>query len=87
MMRPIIEFCNSNMSLGTYEIMKKLESNPDYDVVEYGCLGNCGQCFYTPYAMLNGEVIEAPTAEELYVKIIEAINETTDSNSWVDDIE
>ena len=77
-MRPIIEFCNSNMSLGTDEIMKKLEENPDYDVIEYGCLGNCGQCYMTPFAMVNGEIITADTPEELYDNILTSMNSIED---------
>lgn len=86
-MRPIIEFCASNMSLGTGIVMKKLEESPDYDVIEYGCLGNCGQCFYAPYALVNGEIVAAPTPEELYDKIIETINSDEDSFAWLDGME
>ncbi len=68
-MRPIIEFCASNMHHGTDQVMKKLEENPEYDVIEYGCLGNCGQCFLVPYALVNGDIVEAITADELYEKI------------------
>ncbi|MDQ0193884.1 YuzB family protein [Paenibacillus wynnii] len=69
-MRPIIEFCASNLGNGTDKLMHKLEQNPDYDVIEYGCLNNCGQCYLSPFAMLNGEIIEADSPEELE----EAIN-------------
>ncbi|KGE20815.1 YuzB family protein [Paenibacillus wynnii] len=69
-MRPIIEFCASNLGHGTDKLMHKLEQNPDYDVIEYGCLNNCGQCYLSPFAMLNGEIIEADSPEELE----EAIN-------------
>ena len=84
-MRPIIEFCAANMSLGTEEIKNKLEANPDYDVVAYGCLGNCGQCFYAPYALVNGEMIAAPTPDELYDLIIAAIEGAQDPYAWFDD--
>ncbi len=77
-MRPIIEFCASNMHHGTDEVMRKLEANPEYDVIEYGCLGNCGQCFAEPYAIVNGEIVSAETADALYDKIIEAIEELED---------
>ncbi|MEX2415738.1 MAG: YuzB family protein [Paenibacillaceae bacterium] len=86
-MRPIIEFCNSNMALGTNIIMKKLEENPDYDVIEYGCLANCGQCYMTPYAMVNGEIIAADTPDELYDKILIAIHISDDGFAWVDDMD
>lgn len=74
-MRPIIEFCVANMHHGTEKVMKDLEQNPEYDVIEYGCLGNCGECYLFPYALVNGEIVAAPTAEELHEKIMEAIRE------------
>ena len=77
-MRPIIEFCTNNMHHGTDEVMRRLEENLDYDVIEYGCLSNCGQCFAEPYAIVNGEIVAAETAEELYEKIIEKIESMED---------
>ncbi|MED4603025.1 YuzB family protein [Paenibacillus validus] len=64
-MRPIIEFCTNNMHHGTDKLMKALESNPEYDVIEYGCLGNCGECYLFPFALVNGEIVAAETAEGL----------------------
>jgi uncharacterized protein YuzB (UPF0349 family) len=55
--------------------MKLLEQNPDYDVIEYGCLGNCGECYLAPYALVNGEVIASATVEQLEVDIQEKIKE------------
>lgn len=72
-MRPIIEFCASNMHHGTDRVMKKLEANPDYDVIEYGCLGNCGECYTAPFAMLDGEIVSAGTPEELLALIESAL--------------
>ena len=77
-MRPIIEFCANNMHHGTDETMRRLEQNPDYDVIEYGCLGNCGQCYVQPFALVNGEIVAADSAEELYDKIMEAIGNIED---------
>lgn len=77
-MRPIIEFCTNNMHHGTDQVMRKLEQNPEYDVLEYGCLGNCGECYMFPYALVNGEMAAADTAAELYDKIIEIISKMTD---------
>ncbi|CAG7647265.1 YuzB family protein [Paenibacillus allorhizosphaerae] len=74
-MRPIIEFCTNNMHHGTEQLFKKLEQNPDYDVIEYGCLGNCGECFILPYALVNGEIVAAPTVEELEGAIDRKIKE------------
>ncbi|ANS75633.1 UDP-N-acetylmuramoylalanine--D-glutamate ligase [Paenibacillus yonginensis] len=74
-MRPIIEFCVSNMHFGTDEVMEKLEENPDYDVIEYGCLNNCGLCSAAPYALVNGEIVEAESADKLYELIMNKIKE------------
>lgn len=74
-MRPIIEFCASNMHHGTDVVMKKLEGNPDYDVIEYGCLGNCGECYLFPFAMVNGEIVAAETADKLFDEISKKIKE------------
>ncbi|MDB5055354.1 MAG: UDP-N-acetylmuramoylalanine--D-glutamate ligase [Bacilli bacterium] len=74
-MRPIIEFCTNNMHHGTEKLMKQLEQNPDYDVIEYGCLGNCGECYLFPYALVNGEVVAAPTVDELGEQIHAKIKE------------
>lgn len=73
-MRPIIEFCASNMHLGTRAVMQELEANPDCDVIEYGCLGNCGECAVMPFALVEGVAIAADTPEELTTKIKEAVH-------------
>jgi len=74
-MRPLIEFCTNNMHHGTDQVMKQLEENPDYDVIEYGCLGNCGECYLYPYALVNGDFVTAESADELYESIMAKIKE------------
>lgn len=74
-MRPIIEFCTNNTSFGTDLIMKQLEQEYSCDVVEYGCLTGCGMCYLSPYALVNGETVEAETAEQLYELLVEKIKE------------
>lgn len=64
-MRPIIEFCTNNMHNGTDKVLRLLEANPAFDVLEYGCLGNCGQCYVEPYAMVDGDIVSADTPDEL----------------------
>lgn len=75
MLKPIIEFCVSNMHHGTDELMEKLEANPSFDVIEYGCLGNCGECYLAPFGLVNGEIISAETVLELEIKMMQAIEE------------
>jgi uncharacterized protein YuzB (UPF0349 family) len=76
--RPIIEFCASNMHHGTDKLMQQLEANPDYDVLEYGCLGNCGECYLFPFALVNGEIVAAESAEELEQAVAAKIKEIQD---------
>ncbi|OPA80035.1 UDP-N-acetylmuramoylalanine--D-glutamate ligase [Paenibacillus selenitireducens] len=72
-MRPIIEFCAGNMHHGTDHVMKNLQGDPAYEVIEYGCLGNCGECYLFPFAYVNGEITAAETADKLYDAIIQMI--------------
>ncbi len=72
-MRPIIEFCSSNLASGTDKVMHHLETNSHLDVVEYGCLGFCGECFQYPYALVDGKMVTAETAEALLEKIKQEI--------------
>lgn len=83
-MRPIIEFCANNMHHGTDELFEQFEEDPEYDVIEYGCLGNCGLCFATPYAMVNGDVITGETIEELTANIHTKIKQLDEMESIFD---
>jgi uncharacterized protein YuzB (UPF0349 family) len=65
-----IQFCENNFSFGTEETMKKLKENfKDASVTVESCLGYCGDCAVGPYALVNDELIQADTADELYDKI------------------
>ncbi|WP_047150510.1 DUF1450 domain-containing protein [Aneurinibacillus tyrosinisolvens] len=64
-MRPMVEFCVSNLGIGSDSVKKILEEEDEVDVLEYGCLGNCGQCFVQPYALVNGTLISGATSHEL----------------------
>lgn len=75
-MRPIIEFCTSNLASGTLEIMRYLERNLAIDVLEYDCLNHCRQCSLSPYALVDGEVVAADTPEELLAKIKQVVLES-----------
>lgn len=73
MLKPMIEFCASNMHHGTDRLMKKFEQNPAFEVIEYGCLGNCGECYLAPFGLVDGEIVAAETVEELESSIMTAI--------------
>jgi uncharacterized protein YuzB (UPF0349 family) len=80
----IVEFCVSNMHHDTEQVLKKLEKLPHIDVIEYGCLGNCGECFLSPYALVNGESVVAESAEQLYDLVLDAIAKQDDNQSALD---
>jgi uncharacterized protein YuzB (UPF0349 family) len=80
----IVEFCVSNMHHGTDKVLERLESDPRVEVVEYGCLGNCGECYLSPYVMVNGETVVAETADQLYDLIFKAIEEQDADKSALD---
>ncbi len=68
-MRPIIEFCLSNLASGAQKAMEQLERDPNLDIVEYGCLGSCGQCSASLFALVNGEIVIGETSEQLVENI------------------
>lgn len=72
---PMIEFCASNMHHGTDRIMKIFEDNDEFEVTEYGCLGNCGECYLNPFALVDGAIVSAESVDELYEQILKAIDQ------------
>ncbi|HSI65950.1 MAG TPA: YuzB family protein [Planococcus sp. (in: firmicutes)] len=74
-MKPIVEFCVSNIVNGAQDSFEKLERDPNLDVLEYGCLSYCTKCAESLFALVNGEIVEAETPEELTKKVYEFIDE------------
>ncbi|MCD7036246.1 YuzB family protein [Metabacillus sp. GX 13764] len=74
-MKPIIEFCISNLANGSQKALEQLEKDPNLDIVEYGCLGYCGKCFESLYALVNGEAVAGETPEELVDNIYQHLEE------------
>jgi uncharacterized protein YuzB (UPF0349 family) len=65
-----IKFCENNFTYGTDETVKKLQENfKESTVIVESCLGFCGDCAVGPYALVNDELIQADTAEDLLEKI------------------
>jgi len=73
--RPIIEFCISNLANGAQKALEVLERDPNLDIIEYGCLSYCGKCARSMYALVNGEPISGNTPEDLVEKIYQHIEE------------
>lgn len=80
----IVEVCVSNRHHGTDEILEQLEQDPRIEVIEYGCLGNCGECWLSPYALVNGESVVAENPEQLLELIYKAIEEQEAEKSALD---
>lgn len=72
---PIVEFCISNLANGAHKSFEILERDPNLDVLEYGCLSYCTICANSLYAIVNGEIVEADTPEELTERIYQFIEE------------
>ncbi|WP_181349526.1 YuzB family protein [Thalassobacillus sp. CUG 92003] len=79
-MESIVEFCVNNIMNGADEAMKELDKDPDLDVVEYGCLSNCGLCSQSLYALVNGERVIAETPKELVDNIYQHLEENPSFN-------
>lgn len=74
-MKPIVEFCISNIANGAQDSFEKLERDPNLDVLEYGCLSYCTKCAESLFALVNGEIVEGETPEELTKNVYEFIDE------------
>lgn len=74
-MKPLIEFCVSNVASASYQAMQQLEKDPNLDVMEYDCLRFCGICSSNLFALVNGEVVKADSAEQLIENIYKYIDE------------
>lgn len=75
MIKPIIEFCISNLASGAQKAREELERDPDLDVIEYGCLGYCGKCVQSMFALVNGDPVVGETPEELVENIYQYLDE------------
>jgi uncharacterized protein YuzB (UPF0349 family) len=63
-----IKFCENNYSQGVEEVIKKLQSDGVNVEVE-SCIGYCGDCAMGPIALVNDDLVQADTPDELYSKI------------------
>ncbi|MFJ8458995.1 MULTISPECIES: YuzB family protein [Lysinibacillus] len=74
-MNPMVEFCISNLANGSQKTFEILERDPNIDVLEYGCLSYCTKCSESFYAIVNGELVEADSPEELTNAIYQFIED------------
>jgi len=67
-----IRFCENNKGSG--KVFKKLkETYPDLNIKRKDCLKICGNCKKTPVALIEGKMVGAADSEELYQKIVAAV--------------
>lgn len=71
----MVEFCITNLVNGAQKTYEELEKDPEIDVLEYGCMSYCTKCARGFYAVVNGEVVEADTPDELTKAIYQYIEE------------
>ena len=64
-----IKFCENNFTFGTEETMETLKKHANAEVSVEPCLGYCGDCATGPYALVNDELVQGDTADELLEKI------------------
>ncbi|WP_040203891.1 YuzB family protein [Neobacillus jeddahensis] len=75
MLKPIIEFCISNLANGAQQALEILQKDPNLDIIEYGCLGYCGKCAASLYALVNGEVVTGNSPDELVERVYQYLDE------------
>lgn len=63
-----IKFCENNFTFGTEETVNKLREK-GVEVEVEPCLGYCGDCAESPFALVDDELIKTSTAEELFKEI------------------
>jgi uncharacterized protein YuzB (UPF0349 family) len=73
--KPIIEFCLSNLASGSEPAKLLLEQDDKLDVIDYGCLGMCGQCGESLFALVDGEMVTGETPDELVQNVYKHIEE------------
>ena len=60
----------------------KTRNDPDVDVLEYGCLQNCGICSSGLYALVDGDIVEGDTPDDLLNNIYKHIEENDITNMF-----
>lgn len=73
--KPIIEFCLSNVATYSQAAFEILEADHHLDVVEYSCTSNCELCASTLFCIVNGEIVVAETAERLVENVYQFLED------------
>lgn len=54
----------------------------DVDVLEYGCLQNCGMCSSGLYVLVDGDIVEGDSPDDLLNNIYKHIEENDITNMF-----
>ncbi|GGG75918.1 DUF1450 domain-containing protein [Paenibacillus radicis (ex Gao et al. 2016)] len=74
MSKTTIEFCAGNMHHdGTEAFMQELEKDTSLQVIEYGCLGNCGECYLLPFALVDCLIVSAADVPQLKERVMKQV--------------
>ncbi|MGA9287857.1 MAG: DUF1450 domain-containing protein [Anaerobacillus sp.] len=68
-----IEFCAGNLKQNRM-VWSELEKLPGIELVDYGCLGYCGNCYSEAFAIVDGVLMSANTQNALIERIIQKLN-------------
>ena len=74
-----VEFCITNISLGAADVFDVLIERDDVEITESGCTSNCEICECQLFAIVNGEIMQRDTAQQL----IQAVEKELEENSVV----
>jgi uncharacterized protein YuzB (UPF0349 family) len=67
-----VRFCEHNK--GMKKAVKRLrESQPGLDVKVKDCIGKCGLCHKSPFALVDGKPVAGLDGEDLYNKVMQEI--------------
>ncbi|WP_303753256.1 DUF1450 domain-containing protein [Enterococcus sp. S86.2] len=77
-MKPLIEFCEQNLSRQGNLLLEDEELKEKADFLITSCLSMCELCAKKLFVVVEGEVIVADTMSELLSKVKGAISEWDD---------
>ncbi|WP_338469596.1 DUF1450 domain-containing protein [Niallia sp. XMNu-256] len=73
MTNPTVWFCEINLENGARPARETLEQDSNLDVIGYGCLKRCRKCDRKLYAVVDGNIVEAESSQDLVQNIYEFI--------------
>ena len=74
-----VEFCITNISLDAADVYDVLIERDDVEITESGCTSNCEICECQLFAIVNGEIIQRDTTQQL----LKAVEKELEENSVV----